>query len=291
MTKPNLFIIGASKCGTTSLAAYLAEHPEIFISTPKEIHYFSNPTYSLAKYEKIFRNAGPQHKVVGEASTSYIYFKQAVPTILEYNSNAKIIVMLRNPIDRLHSAFYEGLKTGRHRISDIRKLWRLRAETIEDDPEFLTRPSLIVPKDNFKLGAQVERLYTVAPDRSKILTILFEDLMADTKNVYENVLNFLNVSSDNRTHFPKFNQGRIARFPLLSYSFGLVNHTIRKAFHIKPHTSLTKGLGSRILIALSDAKAKRPPLPEDFRAELLAYFQEDIQKLSNLINRDLSHWK
>ena len=113
MKKPNFFIIGAPKCGTTSLANWLAEHPRVFFSDTKEPHFFCTDGYTgvktLKQYEKLFEDAKPHHLAVGEGSTHYLFSKVAVPNILVYNPDARFIVCLRNPVDMAPSLHSERL--------------------------------------------------------------------------------------------------------------------------------------------------------------------------------------
>ena len=86
MKKPNFFIIGAPKCGTTSLASWVSEHPSVYMSPLKEPDYFhaNEKIGSLKEYEQLFEGAGPEHITVGEASVRYLYSQVAVPNILNY---------------------------------------------------------------------------------------------------------------------------------------------------------------------------------------------------------------
>ena len=130
MMKPNFFIIGAPKCGTTSLAAWLAEHPQIYFSPTKEPHFFNTDhkrfLNSLQSYEKLFAGASKHHCSVGEASVWYMYSSAAVPNILEYNSDAKFIVMLRNPIEMAPSLHEELVFTGREDVNEFSEAWQLQ---------------------------------------------------------------------------------------------------------------------------------------------------------------------
>ena len=112
MKKPNFFLIGGPKCGTTSLQEYLAQNPKIFMCTPKEPCYFDSDLpwpdspKTEREYMRLFENANDSHMAVGEASTNYLYSAVAVEKILRFNPCAKFIVMVRNPIDMaisLHS--------------------------------------------------------------------------------------------------------------------------------------------------------------------------------------------
>ncbi|MCP2728272.1 sulfotransferase family protein [Limnofasciculus baicalensis] len=104
MKKPNLFVVGAPKCGTTSMHNYLGQHPEIFMSSPKELHYFSRDIdcftgkiKELYNYLQLFDSAG-NAKYIGESSPEYLYSEVASQQIKELCSDAKIIIMLRNPL-------------------------------------------------------------------------------------------------------------------------------------------------------------------------------------------------
>src|SRR3546814_13335773 len=103
--KPNFFIVGAPKCGTTSLANWLSEHPSIFLSNPKEPHFFDldrrkHYKCDLARYEGFFNGVAPTHTMVGEATTGYLRSHVAISEILKYAADARFIVGLRNPVDR-----------------------------------------------------------------------------------------------------------------------------------------------------------------------------------------------
>src|SRR5271170_3647810 len=109
MRLPEFFIIGAPKCGTTSLALYLARHRQIFIPTIKEPHYFLTDlrrpgrVSNQRSYETLFKRAGAHHRISGEASVFYLLSRAAVPNILCFNPHAKFIVMVRSPLEMVVS--------------------------------------------------------------------------------------------------------------------------------------------------------------------------------------------
>jgi hypothetical protein len=103
LRKPNFFIIGASKCGTTSLCRWLSEHPNVFICPEKEPHFFNTDdvqrgTSTLGKYEALFAGVKKEHTAIGEASVWYLSSSAAVPNILAYQPDTKFIVMVRSPL-------------------------------------------------------------------------------------------------------------------------------------------------------------------------------------------------
>ena len=118
MTLPNFFIVGAPKCGTTALYAYLAQHPDVFMSDPKEPHYFGSDLDfryrrrpSDQQYRSYFAGAGDRRRI-GEGSVWYLYSECAADEIGQAVPDARIIVMLRDPVEMipsLHSQFvYNG---------------------------------------------------------------------------------------------------------------------------------------------------------------------------------------
>ena len=120
MRKPNLFIVGAPKSGTTALYEYLKVHPEIFMSAYKEPHYFGSDLRGPRmeqfrgndrKYLSLFA-AATNEKWVGEASIWYLYSQRAAQEIKAYDPNAAIIIMLRNPLEMGYSMFYQSSYTG-----------------------------------------------------------------------------------------------------------------------------------------------------------------------------------
>lgn len=107
--KTNFFIVGAPKSGTTALVTYLTHNPEVYMFNPKEPNWFCTDfpelgeTNSLLGYHNFFSCANDKHKAVGEASTIYLYSKAAAENIFKYNSNSKIIIMVRNPVQLVYS--------------------------------------------------------------------------------------------------------------------------------------------------------------------------------------------
>ena len=121
--KVDFFIVGAPKAGTTSLHHYLNEHPEIEMSTQKEADFFSDESLqkqglyygknridTLEKYHNLFPSI--QEKKYGEASVSYLFYEDVPKKIKEYNSNGKIIIMLRNPVERAFSHYLMDYRLG-----------------------------------------------------------------------------------------------------------------------------------------------------------------------------------
>src|SRR5918997_438225 len=126
MTMPNFLIIGAMKSGTTALYYYLEQHPEIYMSPVKEPNFFSSQEQEnaadavthIGTYQHLFRGVSGQ-KAIGEAPHSYLYEPGAAAEIRRYSPDAKLIAILRNPIDRAHSHFLHMVRSGTEPLDDF----------------------------------------------------------------------------------------------------------------------------------------------------------------------------
>lgn len=299
MRKPNFFIIGAPKCGTTAMYYYLKSHPNIFMSEVKEPHFFDDhiPRIWYAattdQYLQLFAKAGEQHTIVGEASTVYLRSKTALAAIREFNPQAKLLIMLRNPVDMLPS-YHSQMRIGhREDIENFEEAWRMQDKRRQGEniPALCQAAAFLDYQLVASFGAQVERWYQAFP-REQIKVVLMDDFRADTRQVYREVLDFLGIPDDGRQDFPPVNESRtwrndvLARFmlkppPVLQY---IVRKT-KKLLGIR----ITPGIER--LKQLNTVSVKRQPLSPQFKQELADLFAEDIDKLEAWLERDLSHWK
>lgn len=291
MRKPNFFIIGAPKCGTTSLAAYLREHPQIFFPVRKEPHFFntdmaSRMVRSELDYYEHFRDARPEHIAVGEGSVSYLYSDVAVPNILESIPDARFIVMIRNPIDMSVSLHAHLRQYGDEDIKDFATAWSMQEtrRTGRRIPAFCSDPSLLLYGRICSIGWQLTRLYNrVARDR--VLVLFQDDLKRDARSVYLQTLKFLDVPDDGTTAFAVHNP---RQKPVRSH---LLQVAIRFLDEVKAASGIKRTFGINPAIRRFNVlKAEEQGLEPHFRAELASYFRNDVEELSALVDRDLSGW-
>jgi len=299
MKKPNFFIIGAPKCGTTSLWAWLSEHPNIFMSPMKEPHFYAtdlnlpNKVTSRAHYENLFKEASDQHIAVGEASPSYLQSKVAVPRIEQELSKAKYIVMVRNPVEMVYSLYEQNVFAGYELAHDFEMAWRLSPERRAGRVAMVSRwgpePRLLDYQSSGKLAEQLERLFDIVP-RERVLVLVLDDLRENPRREYLKVLDFLGVPDDGRQEFPVKNPAKEPRWPILQKMIHLVGRASRRTKRLL-HIPANRRTG--ILEAMININAKyrsRPPMPMQLRKELIGYFRPDVEKLGRLIGRDFSHW-
>lgn len=291
MKKPNFFIIGAPKCGTTSLAAWLSEHSNIYMSPLKEPHFFNTDGVmairTINQYERLFKDAGSEHNAVGEASTHYLFSKRAVPNILEYNPNAKLIVCLRNPVEMAPAHHSELLWQGRETVRDFNKAWHLQYERLQGNKVPLTArkyPHLLQYGTFCCLGEQLSRVRSYV-STDQLMAIVLDDMKAQPRRVYLKALSFLGLADDGKTEFPVLNKNKHTKSVLLA-------NVIKAAATIKNKLCVKKipFKPLRFVMKKNMVHMKREEIPTKLKAELIEYFKSDIQLLSKLIERDLTNW-
>ena len=302
MKKPNLFIIGAPKCGTTSLREYLASHPNIFACAPEEPHFFCtdlkgryNRITEFEYIHKYFHGADTRHKVVTDKSTWYLYSKSAVQNILGFNPDAKFIVMVRNPIDMAYSLHSELLWTGEEEIKDFASAYRLQGirRSGLNLPKNCKDPLILQYSKVCNLGSQLKRVEAIVP-QNNLKIVVFDDFIRDTQKIYTDILNFLGLPYDGRRAFPNINKNKVIHFKTIDkilssvFIFQPCAERVKKALGIR---RLGIGLALRwIRYHLNSKPQIRAPMSSNLRNELIEQFREDVALLSNLIGRDLHYW-
>ncbi len=289
--KPNFFIIGAPKCGTTSLATWLSAHPEIFIPKFKEPHFFNTDhnflnTSSPIHYRSLFPEKGSRHRAMGEASVWYLYSRVAVANILGYAEDPRFVVLVRNPVDMACSLHEQQIYSGNEDIFNFRKAWKVQTERRQGRaiPASCREPRHLLYADACRLGKQIERLLARV-DPSRVQILLLEDLIQNPRREYLRVLDFLGVPNDGRQEFAAHNSAKARRLMW-------VTHLTRRIYQTMNRLGIwNKGLGilSRI-DRLNTSYRPRPPLSEPVRRELRQYFSQDVALLEKLLDRDLGHW-
>ncbi len=296
MKKPNFFIIGAPKCGTTSLVSWLAEHPNIYISPWKEPRYFDRDLKTRARisweaYLALFEKASEEHIAVGEATVWYLYSVEAVPNIERALGGSRYIVMIRNPVEMAYALHAEWLLNGAETIKDFRKAWEMspvRREGKGLRSLFISEPRLLDYQKVCSLGEQLERLYTIVP-RERVLVLVLDDLRKDARAEYLRVLDFLGVPDDGRTDFAPRNPSKKVRSHFLQ-KFIIVAMKTERVFKNWVHRAPTVSQIWWKINAWNKIPQRRPPLSPEMRQVLVSYFAQDVQKLSELLSRDFSEW-
>lgn len=289
MVKPNFFIIGAPKTGTTAMAQYLSDHPAVFMATPKEPHHYnSDHTHGGFKdseaYAALFEDAGV--KTVGEASVFYLYSQVAVPRIEKECPNARYIVMLRNPVEMAPALYEQHVFSGYETCPSFKQAWDLqeaRQKGTELPPPG-TDVQMLFYTQVCQLGEQLQRLYEHVPNE-RVHIIFNNDFRANPRRVWREVQEFLDLTDDGRDDFPVVNAAKKRKSPILQRAKNIAV-SVRRSLGIPP---LKTGLLRRLEM-WNLQERKRTALPAAMHEKLLEIFREDIELLSNLTNTDLSDW-
>lgn len=288
MIRANVFILGAPKCGTTSLAAWLAQHPDAFVSDPKEPRHFNTDwafpfrVESAEAYAALFAGAGGKN-AVAEATTGNLVSEVAVAAILTYQPEARFVVCLRDPVALFFSLHGQRLKEGNETLADPARAWEAQAERLQGQgvPKGVSDPKSLHYDRFCRLGMQMRRLYERVP-RERVFVVLMEDLRDAPDATFRSLCRFLGIEERSLPNYTVENARRLPRSTRLQQA-------LRIAGILKKRLSLpSMGIATRIRNAnLSEARRIDDPA---LRARLTDHFAEDVALLEETIGRDLSHW-
>jgi hypothetical protein len=294
---PNFLIVGAAKAGTSTLWAWLRQHPDIFMSDQKETHFLiyncKTPTAhdvgpgsitSFKAYRALFEGV-ENEKIVGEASPGYLCDPDVPAEIDRVLPGAKAIALLRDPVERAWSSYSKALVLGEESESTS-FIEALESEPIAssdpwDGERRLVRMGLY--------GLSLQRYYdAIGADRIQVH--LYEDLAENPKAMLARCHNFLGVSADFETdHRQVLN---VTRHPRNRLVHDLLHHesTVRRfAKKIVP-ASLRGMMRKRVdKVREENLKPTRSMSPQ-VRQAAIVFFREDIERTQDLIHRDLSAW-
>ena len=281
MTMPDFFILGAPKCGTTALAHWLGEHPQVYMSAVKEPHYFSTDLAnrsitSRERYERLFREAKPEHLAVGEASTWYLFSREAVPNIQREYPNVRYIVMTRDPVEMAESLYYHNVRNLHEDQPTFEKAWQLQGQRSEGKciPADCVEPAFLQYKAACSLGSQLEELLGMV-GKERVLHIALEDVRTNPQQEYQRVLAFLELPDDGRTRFLPANEARANRSRLL-------RRLIRIGGRARRVLGIHRGFG---LARLNERRLEKGVLSPAFQAELEQAFEGERQQLRDIAYR------
>jgi hypothetical protein len=294
MHLPNFFLVGAPKCGTSAMVSYLRLHPDIFIPPYKEFHYFGSDTFfprrpDRDEYLAVFAEARGEERI-GEGSTSYLVSKRAAAEIKAFNPDARILIMLRNPVDMMYSLHSEVLYWVNEDIADFEKA--LAAEPRRKQGTGLPRrihiADFLYYREMARYTPQVERYFDTF-GREYVHVILHDDCKGDMAAVFRDTLRFLGVNPELRVEFATKNGNKRVRSR--AFQDFLLNppwpvRWVRD--DVLPNRMRELVFGK--LRGLNTVFEPRPPMNPEFRRRLQAEFAPEVERLGKLLGRELSHW-
>jgi hypothetical protein len=298
MARPNFFLVGAPKCGTSAVAYYLREHPSVFMSWPKEPLFFCEdfPGARVVKewqdYAELFEAAPSDAAVVGEASAMYLYSSVALERIRSHSPDARIIAMVRSPIELVQAFHAQLLYSLTEDVADLGTAWSLQAARREGRnlPPRCVEPAFLQYARVGMLGRQIARLYSVFP-ADQVLVLRLEDLARDARAVYLEVLEFLGVEDDGRRSFEPVNETSAHKSNLISrLTQRPPERLVGAARAVKSAIGLKNASFLDPIRRLNSRRAVRERLAPAIRRDMVSTFRADVEELSRLLNQDLSHW-
>lgn len=293
MTLPNFLLIGAPKCGTTAIAQYLSQHPEIFMSSVKEPFFFSlqgkEPNYSgpgdnqafklavaeLQSYRKLFSEVSNE-TAIGEASTNYLYSLTAPKDIKRLIPSVKLIAVLRNPVDRAYASYLHLVRDG----YETSKSFSVALDK-EEERKSQNWMHLWHYKSVGLYSNQLER-YLSLFDPSQIKVCLYDDFTCDPELFLMEMFDFLEVEQSFSPDLSiRYNVSGIPKSHLIHQLMSTRNpfKTILKPF-IPP----------KLRQFVRYKNLEKPSIDNEVKRKLEKIFLCEILELQDLIDRDLSHW-
>ncbi|UII21149.1 sulfotransferase family protein [Fulvivirga ligni] len=300
---PDFLIIGAGKCGTTSVDNYLKQHPSIFVTAfkepnffgfemvkpedfddPNELKYYQDHSITdLKSYQDLYKEAEPG-QIKGETSNTYLYHETAPERIKHYVPDVKMIAIFRQPAERLYSRYLHLARVDQlptptfEGVLDKSTIWWERNDLVKEGFYYKNLSKFY---DHF--------------DKDQIKVVLFEDLKKDPQGIIQSIAEF--VGADGSFEFDlsvEYNKSGFIKNKFYDKMIGQ-NSIIKKGIKSMVPTSAFEKLKSNPWLRkkftdITDKNLVRPKLEPELKQKVTDIYRADIQQLAKLINRDLSHW-
>ena len=266
--------------------------------TPKEPHYFATdlPRYrhvdNWHAYLELFAAAGSQHTAIGEASVFYLYSANALQIIRERVPQARIVVLLRNPLRLAESMHAQALLTRDEVEPDFEKAWNLCEERSHGRsvPRHCRDAKILLYDRLPLLGQQLQRALRVFP-RNQVRWWFYDDLCNEPWRVYREVVEFLGLPKDGRTAFPRVNARRRARSQWLAqFTEKPPNVLVDAAMQVKANFSIRRWGILDALRRFNFVPQSSQPSSPALQAQMQSHFARDVAILEALTGRDLGEW-
>lgn len=301
MKKPNLFIVGQPKSGTTALASFLDLHPDIFISKPKEPHFFCSDFHkesndfhkekskkhfefqNLKDYLTLFHTSKGA-LALGEASTNYLYSKNSAKEIKLFNPNAKIIAIIREPVSLLHSLHMQYYNDTSENEKDFERA--LDLEKQRKNGKYISKrvrsPSYLFYSERIKYAEQIKRYLKLFPKR-QLKIIIFNDFKKDNPRIYKKVLEFLGTNPDFQPNFAGIHESKSPKSNFINKIFRTpwIKNIPKKILPVQVYDKIQLKVQALLM-----KKEEREPINEKLKIELMKKFKPEVIKLNDLLHKE-----
>lgn len=296
--KPDFFIVGAPKSGTTSLYYYLKSHPEVFLPRRKELLFFCDDlhfTFPLLNEQQFldYYKESKNENAIGEVGVWNLYSSHAAKNIFQFNPQAKIIAIVRNPVDMLYSLHSNHVFNQNENIADFGEAWRAEADRKEGkriSPVIKCPVEGLYYSEIAKYSEQLQR-YINLFGKDRVWIFLYDDLSSRPKEMYTELLRFLSVTEIVPPDFKVYNSSKTIR------SSWMRNMTINAPAWIRrtgrtlfPHQSRRRDWLMKTLWQINTREAERKKLDSSLRQQIIEHYLPDIHRLEEMLQRDLAGW-
>jgi hypothetical protein len=288
MMLPNFIIVGAPKAGTTSLYHYLSEHPQVFMSDPKEVNFFSakeilaqslyykaSIIHDEGDYQSLFKDADGK-KAIGEGSVSYLFYPETPYRIKQTLPDVKIIILLRNPVERAFSHYLMDYRMGLVDISFEDIVYKKGVD----------KNLLLFYQQHIELGLYYEQVkrYLDIFGKKQVKVYLQDDLRCKGDAVIQDLYQFLGI---NDSYFPDVNREHNS----FSMPRNKIIHRLYASVFVRSVVAFffRDALKEKVKGMLFERK-KKPELMLATKEYLHEFYHDDVKKLEKLIGQDLSSW-
>jgi len=311
-----VFIVGAPRCGTTTLAQFLKEHPEVSFPIIKEPHYFAQ--YDLRglsdrqlrerveeEYLGRFFKGDPSLRIAADASVTYLYTPEQLEPVLRLWPDSRFVIAIRNPLSMLPSLHSRLMYVGVETVGKFEDAWaaargqlaRRRSLSGIIDPLWLRYDEAA------RFATYLERLFSVV-GRERCLVMILDDMVANPSEQYRRFMDFVDLEPVRTEGFQVHRPGRRVRSLWLQRMLKRPNIMLRKSVaegkFKTPPINLLEGNGNaalnmvlavrRQMLRLNRTERRPEPISESTQAEICSHFEPEVERLSSLIGRDLTHW-
>jgi len=302
-TQPNFFFIGGMRCGSTSLNLMLEQHPEIYMSGVKEPHYYLAQAFrnketpspedtefletfvkggkyrTAHTYQSLFQDIGGA-KVVGESS-HYLYYGETAAAIYKDSPDARILVCLRDPVDRLFSEYLLNLRRGSETGSFADYVERYAAGFVSGEiPDKINVPKLDKGIQSELLAPWIEQFGS-----ERVKTVLFDDLNQHPTETMKDIFSWLGVDANFIAQKVHAQKGGAAKAKWITNAMNAQNVILKQAKNLIP-----KSMKVKLRSAMFSKTLERPEMEAETRRFLVEFYQDDVEQLSKIIRKDLTCW-
>jgi len=318
---PNMvFIVGGPRCGTTTLAAWLKQQPEICFPFVKEPHFFAqydlrgmgdDEARDLIEREcldRFYSQCEGQGKKAGlDGSVSYLYIPEQLAPVLRFWPNAKFIIAVRDPMSMLPSLHQRLRVTGDEDIAEFEQAWDAVADRTAGTriPSSCLEPRWLRYDEGGRLGTYTQKMFDLF-GRERCWVSVFDDLAADRDAHYRRMVEFLGFTPVEGIDLKSQREGKSFRYfwlqrllkrpPRFARNYLAGKHFAQRERKLEADDNGEEGLTSKIfsirkrLLRWNKVPAQKKPIPVRVQQEIRATLKDDIDHLGTLLGRDLSHW-